>query len=238
MEEKTRILLVDDDKGLLDSLQSFLQRSGFQVATAINGEAALDEVTSFTPHLILLDILMPVLDGRTALRRLRQTGNWTPVIMLTAVDTTAEKTMALNDGADDYVLKSCEPGEIVARIGAVLRRVRSNQAPLASAMHLRSGELRLDRRSRTAWLRGKPLSLSPKAVTVLEYLMLHLDHVVSREEILDKVWDIDSAIGTRAVDARVAELRRALEDEHLTPTFIDTVPGQGYRFVGSVEVAP
>ncbi len=237
MEEKTRILLVDDDKGLLDSLQSFLQRSGFQVAIAINGKAALDEVASFAPHLILLDILMPVLDGRTALRQLRQGGNWTPVIMLTAVDTTAEKTMALNDGADDYVLKSCEPSEIVARISAVLRRVRSNQTPLASATHLRSGELRLDRRSRTAWLRGKPLSLSPKAVNVLEYLMLHPDRVVSREEVLDKVWDIDSAIGTRAVDARVAELRRALEDEHLTPTFIDTVPGQGYRFVGSVEVA-
>ncbi len=237
MDTRTRILLVDDDKEFVGTLQSFFERSGFQVATAFNGQTALDEIASFAPHLILLDILMPHLNGREMLRQLRKAGNWTPVIMLTAVNETGEKTVTLDEGADDYVSKPCEPSELVARVRAVLRRARSGQISFASAERLVSGELRLDRRSRQVYWRGKGLVLSPKAVNVLEYLMLHPGEVVSREQLLEKLWDMASAIGTRAVDARIAELRRALEDERTTPTLIETIASQGYRFIGIVEAA-
>ena len=238
MEAKTRILLVDDDPGLTAPLGAFLERAGFQVAVAVNGADALDQIKSFGPHLVLLDILMPWMDGHELLRQLRQAGNWTPVIMLTTIDATAERTLSLNEGADDYVNKPFDPNELLARIGAVLRRVRPGQAPLAGADQLASGPLRLNRRARMAYLRDKPLTLSSKAVSVLEYLMTHRDEVISRERLLEVLWDISSPIGTRAVDARIAELRRALGDERAAPRFIETIRSIGYRFIGHVEAVP
>jgi DNA-binding response OmpR family regulator len=186
---------------------------------------------------MILDVLMPRMDGRETLRRLRQSGNWIPVILLTQVGEAAERAMALEEGADDYLNKPFDPHELVARIRAVLRRARPGQPPLAAAERLTCGDLSLDRRARRAWLKGGEVTLTPKAVTLLEYLMTHPDELVTRERLLDVVWGWDYPVGIRAVDTRVAELRRALEDDPADPGYIETVPGQGYRFVGRVEAA-
>jgi DNA-binding response OmpR family regulator len=235
MSRKSKVLLVDDENAITTNLAPFLERAGYTVAVSANGEDALLKVSSFSPDLIIMDVLMPKLDGREALRRLRQADNWIPVILLTQVGEAAERAMALEEGADDYLNKPFDPHELVARIRAVLRRARPGIPPLAAAEHLSSGELMLDRRARRTWYNKKELTLTPKAVTLLEYLMTHPDELVTRERLLDVVWGWDYPVGIRAVDTRVAELRRALGDDPAAPKFIETVPGQGYRFVGLVE---
>ncbi|MEJ2558735.1 MAG: response regulator transcription factor [Anaerolineae bacterium] len=238
MESKPKILLVDDEPAITANLAPFLERASFEVAVAADGEEALRQVASFTPHLIILDVLMPKLDGREVLRRLRQAGNWTPVILLTQVGESTERAMALEEGADDYLNKPFDPHELVARIRSVLRRARPDQPPLASAWRLHAGELMLDRRSRRAWLGSEEVALTPKAMALLEYLMTHPDELLTRERLLDSVWGWDYPAGTRTVDTRIAELRRSLNDDPTDPRYIETVPGQGYRFVAFVEATP
>jgi DNA-binding response OmpR family regulator len=237
MTDKPRVLLVDDEPAITSNLAPFLERSGLHVAVAADGDEALQQVASFRPDLIVLDVLMPKIDGREVLRRLRRGGDWRPVILLTQIGESTERAMALEEGADDYLNKPFDPHELVARIRAVLRRARPGQPPLTSAPNLSSGDLHLDRQARRAFLGTKELHLTPKAVALLEYLMTHPDELLSRDRLLDAVWGWDYPTGTRTVDTRVAELRRALGDDPAQPRYIETVPGQGYRFVGLVEVA-
>lgn len=229
------VLLVDDEDAITANLVPFLERAGFSVMAVADGEAALARVATAPPDLVVLDVLMPRLDGREVLRRLRGTGSWLPVILLTQVGDATERAMALEEGADDYLNKPFDPHELVARMRAVLRRARPGQPPLGAARRLTSAGLLLDRQARRAWLHGQELSLTPKAVALLEYLLTHPDELIGRERLLDAVWGWDYPAGTRAVDTRVAELRRALGDEPAAPRYIETVPGQGYRFVGPVE---
>jgi DNA-binding response OmpR family regulator len=230
----TRLLLVDDEAPILDSLGAFLTRTGFDVTVARDGEAALALVARAHPEVIVTDVMMPKLDGRGLLRKLREQGDWTPVILLTRVGEASERAMALEEGADDYLNKPFDPYELVARIRAVLRRVRPGQAPLATAPGLSAGALRIARLSRRAYLDEQELTLTPKAFALLEYLMTHPDEVLTRERLLDAVWGWDYPVGTRAVDTRIAELRRKLGDDAVAPAYIETVTGVGYRFVGAV----
>jgi DNA-binding response OmpR family regulator len=234
----TKVLLADDEQAITANLAPFLERSGFSVAVAADGEEALGQVSGSRPDLIVLDVLMPRLDGREVLRRLRQEDDWTPVILLTQVGESTERAMALEEGADDYLNKPFDPHELVARMRAVLRRARSGQLPLASAPRLVCGDLSLDRRSRRAFVDSEELRLTPRAVALLEYLMTHPDELLTRDRLLDTVWGWDYPTGTRTVDTRIAELRRVLDDDPVRPTYIETVQGQGYRFVGQVEVVP
>ena len=234
-EKKPRLLLVDDESAITDNLSPFLERAGFEVRVAEDGEAALGRVADFSPALLVLDVLMPRLDGREVLRRMRSAGNWTPVILLTQVGESSERAMALEEGADDYLNKPFDPHELVARIRAVLRRAHPGQPPLAAAERLASGDLLFDRRVLRAWLAGQEITLTPKALALLDYLLTHPDELLSRERLLDVVWGWDYPVGTRAVDTRVAELRRALKDDPDHPAFIETAPGHGYRFVGEVQ---
>jgi len=203
--------------------------------TASDGLAALEQVEQAAPDLIVLDVLMPRLDGRETLRRLRQAGDWTPVILLTQVGEAFERAMALEEGADDYLNKPFDPRELLARARAVLRRAQGSPVALSSAWKITSSGLVLDRRARRAILAGNVLSLTPKALSLLEYLMTHPDELITRERLLDAVWGWDYPAGTRAVDTRIAELRRALGDEAEEPRFIETVTGEGYRFRAAVE---
>ncbi len=232
---KRKVLLVDDEADITANLAAFLARSGFEVAIAANGEDALQQAASFRPELIVLDVLMPRLDGREVLRRLRKADNWVPVILLTQVGESYERAMALEEGADDYLNKPFDSHELVARIRAVLRRSHPGRKPLAMAHRLTSGTLTLDRLARRAWMLNRELTLTPKAISLLEYLMTHPDELLTRERLLDAVWGWDYPAGTRAVDTRVAELRRGLGDDASHPRFIETAPGQGYRFIGQVE---
>ena len=235
MTESSKILLVDDDDGIRASLSAFLSRSGYQVDTVSNGEQALAKLEKFKPDLIVMDVLMPLMDGRETLRRMRQAGNLTPVILLTQVGEATERAMALEEGADDYINKPFEPHELVARVRAVLRRLRAGAQPIATAWILISGELHLDRRARRVTFRGRELNLTPKSLLLLEYLMTHSDEVISRERLLDVVWGWEKTVASRAVDARIAELRRALDDSADVPTYIETSAGMGYRFIAKVE---
>jgi DNA-binding response OmpR family regulator len=235
MEKKPKILLVDDESAITGNLAPILERAGLSVTVAAEGEEALQKASVILPDLMILDILMPKMDGREVLRRLRHDGNWTPVILLTQVGDSVERAMALEEGADDYLNKPFDPHELVARIRAVLRRARPGQPPLATAARLLSHDLAFDRRSKRAWLGQEELTLTPKALVLLEYLMTHPDELLTRERLLDVVWGWDYPVGTRAIDTRVAELRRVLKDDPINPVFIETVSGQGYRFAGEVR---
>ena len=237
MIDQPTLLLADDEAAITENLAPFLQRSGFTVLVAADGEAALAQIEQSQPALVILDVLMPKRDGRAVLRHLRQQGDWTPVILLTQVGEAFERAMALEEGADDYLNKPFDPHELVARIRAVLRRAQPGQRPLTATQKLISRALTFDRLTRRAWLADEEIHLTPKALTLLEYLMTHADELVSRERLLDSVWGWAYPAGTRTVDSRIAELRRALGDDVSDPQFIETVPGQGYRFVAPVQRA-
>lgn len=233
----TKILLVDDEPVITDNLQPPLVRAGFDVAIAASGEEALRQIARFGPDLIVLDILLPGLDGRELLRRLRQEGNLTPIVMLTKVGDAAERAATLNEGADDYLNKPFEAQELIARINAVLRRGVPRPPP-ETAAKLACGPLVLDRHNHSICLDREAVSLTPKAFALLEHLMSHPGQLFGREDLLNLIWGWEYPTGTRAVDLRISELRQALGDEREQPRFILTVSGQGYQFIGRVEALP
>lgn len=235
MDNRKKILVVDDDPGIRNSLSAFLSRSGFEVATAVDGEQALERLQTSNPDILVLDVLMPRLDGRETLRTIRRACNWIPVILLTQVGEAGERAMALEEGADDYINKPFEAQELVARIRAVLRRANPDTPSLSATWVLRSGDLHLDRRARRAIFQGQELTLTPKALILLEYLMTHPDELISRDRLLDAIWGWDQVVATRAVDVRISELRRVLRDNADQPLYIETVTGSGYRFIRKVE---
>jgi len=233
--DRPTVLLADDDPTIADSLAPFLERAGFHVLVVSDGIAALDKAQKHRPDLIILDVLMPRMDGRETLRRLRKSNIWTPTILLTQVGEASERALALEEGADDYLNKPFDPHELLARVRAVLRRARPGERSLSAAWLLTAEDLVLDRRARRASLAGKTLELTPKALAVLEHLMTHPDEAVTRERLLEVVWGWEYPAGTRTVDTRVAELRKALDDDPAEPRFIETISGEGYRFVSSVH---
>jgi len=233
--DRSTILLADDDPTIADSLAPFLERAGFHVLVVSDGINALEKAQAHHPELIILDVLMPRMDGRETLRRLRKANIWTPTILLTQVGEASERALALEEGADDYLNKPFDPHELLARIRAVLRRARPGERSLSTAWLLTAKDLTLDRRARRATLAGKVLDLTPKAFAVLEHLMTHPDEAVTRERLLDVVWGWEYPAGTRTVDTRMAELRRVLDDDPAEPRFVETISGEGYRFIAHVE---
>jgi DNA-binding response OmpR family regulator len=225
------ILLVDDEDAIRAGLAAALQRASFRVVEARNGREALQKVEQHQPDVIVLDILMPEMDGREVCRRLRQAGNWTPVVMLTQIQATGEKISSLEEGADDYLNKPFDSYELIARVRALLRRQAVAGRPAHLANVLVSGRLRLERETQRVWLDNKEVALSNKAFGVLAHLMGRPNVVVSREQLLDQVWGWEDPAGMRTVDVRIAEIRRKLGEADL----IETMPGEGYRFVGPVK---
>jgi DNA-binding response OmpR family regulator len=234
-EQTPLILMVDDDDAIRAGLAAALQRAGFRVMEARNGLEALKLVEAHAPDIIALDILMPELDGREVCRRLRQAGNWTPIIMLTQISATGEKIASLEEGADDFLNKPFDSYELIARVRALLRRQAVAGRPAHLAGVLVSGPLRLERETQRVWLEGREVALSNKAFGVLAHLMSRPNVVISREQLLDQVWGWDDPTGIRTVDVRIAEIRRKLDDDAADSRFIETVPGEGYRFVGAVK---
>jgi DNA-binding response OmpR family regulator len=238
IEDVTTILLADDEAAITDNLAPLLTRAGFDVVVAHDGEQALRRVQSADPDLVVLDVMMPGLDGRAVLRRMRSERRSTPVILLTQVGESSERAMALEEGADDYLNKPFDPQELVARIRAVLRRREgAGGGGLGHSSRLRSGSVVLDRVSQRVLKEGREVVLTPRATALLSYLMTHPDEVMTRERLLEAVWGWTFQTSTRSVDTRIAELRRELEEDSGDPRLITTVLGSGYRFSGRVESA-
>ncbi|MDO4887994.1 MAG: response regulator transcription factor [Actinomycetaceae bacterium] len=233
---KQKVLLVDDEEAITDALARYLERSGFSVLTARDGVDGLRLHDEALPDIVVSDVLMPRMDGRELVRQIRAKDGWTPIILLTQVNQSYERSAALDEGADDYLSKPFDPQELVSRIRAVLRRTAAGAAkPLSAADRLVCGDLSVDRVSRRTFLGGRELTLTPKASMLLDYLMTHPGELHTRERLLAALWGIDFVTSTRAVDHRIREIRRVLGDDPTSPAYIETVPSIGYRFIGKVR---
>jgi len=235
--ERQRILLVDDDEAITDALAALLGRSGFDVRIAEDGRAGLAEVEREVPDLVVCDVIMPHVDGREFVRRIRARQLWLPIILLTQVGESWERSAALDEGADDYLNKPFDPHELISRIRAVLRRTAQGAGSLRSAQRLRALDVTIDRTARRVWRGSVEATLTPKAFTLLEYFMLHPQEVHSRERLLSALWGFDFASSSRAVDHRIAELRRVLGDTSGEPRLIETAQSMGYLFIARVVAA-
>ncbi|MFE3449573.1 response regulator transcription factor [Nonomuraea sp. NPDC059194] len=225
MSDGARLLVVDDEPALREALQSSLEFEGYQVATVADGQAALDELARESYDAVLLDVMMPRLDGLTACRRLRAGGNHVPVLMLTARDAVGDRVSGLDAGADDYLVKPFELDELLARVRALLRR-SSLGGPTAHAP-LTFGDLRMDSSTREITRGGRRLDLTRTEYLLLELLLAHPRQVLTREQILTEVWGFDFEPASNSLDVYVMYLRRKLEAEG-EPRLIHTVRGVGY----------
>lgn len=222
-----KILLVDDEPNLRETLAFNLRTAGYEVVTAATGTAALELVRTAQPDLIILDLMLPELDGLTVCRSLREFSA-VPILMLTARTGELDKIIGLESGADDYMTKPFSLGELQARIRALLRRT----GPRSSSEELVSGDLALSLVSRRAFLAGRELALSPKEFSLLGELMRHQGAVLSRDLLLTRVWGYDFYGDSRTVDVHVRWLREKIEADPANPVRIVTVRGIGYRFEG------
>jgi two-component system phosphate regulon response regulator PhoB len=222
---KPLILLVEDEDALVEILRYNLERAGFEVVSARDGEEALTLIAERPPDLVVLDWMLPHLSGIEVCRRLRRDDGAIPVIMLTARAEEADKVRALNTGADDYLTKPFSPGELAARIQAVLRRTR----PAILADSARAGDVEMDLAAHRVFRAGRPISLRPVEFRLLRILIEHPGRVFSREQLLDAVWDRDAEIEPRTVDVHVRRLRKALNGVG-ERELIRTVRAAGYAF--------
>jgi DNA-binding response OmpR family regulator len=229
MTSADRVLVVDDEPMVRDVLARYLARDGFEVETAGDGEAALAAVESEGPDLILLDLMLPRIDGFEVFRRLRQSGATSPVIMLTARGEVTDRIVGLEIGADDYVSKPFSPKEVVARVRAVLRRGRAADNG-DDADPLRFGELEIDARTREVRARGALVRLTPKEFDLLHLLASSPRTVFSRYKLLDELWDVAFQGDPATVTVHVRRIREKIEADPSKPRHLITVWGAGYRF--------
>ena len=222
-----KILLVDDDVAFVETLTFNLRHIGYRVVTAANGAVALQQAHREEPDLIILDLMLPELDGLTVCRNLRQTSDW-PILMLTARTGEMDKIIGLESGADDYLTKPFSLGELLARIRALLRRAN----PRASVHQLRCHDLTLNLVSWRAQLGDHELILSPREFSLLAELMRHRGVVLTRDLLLSRTWGEDFYGDSRTVDVHVRWLREKIEVDPANPARIVTVRGIGYRFEG------
>ncbi|MBN1261722.1 MAG: response regulator transcription factor [Anaerolineae bacterium] len=233
-----RILVVEDEVALRETLEYNLTRQGYRVTTAKDGPRALELARSEQPDLILLDVMLPGLDGFEVCRILRQETN-IPILMLTAKVDEIDKVVGLEVGADDYLTKPFSMRELLARVKALLRRVRMLRQELATAptpgapsQQLQHDDLVIDLERREVFYRDELLHLKPKEYDLLRFLAENRGKVLSRDRILEEVWGWDYNGGTRTVDVHVRWLREKVEPEPANPVRIVTVRGIGYRFEG------
>jgi len=220
------ILLVDDEPSIIQLARMYLERDGFRVQEASDGEAALESVAKLRPALVVLDVMLPKLDGFEVCRRLRSADNSVAIIMLTARDEDIDKILGLELGADDYLTKPFNPRELVARVKAILRRSDAKISATDKPIHL--GDLTIDPASREARLSSRTLDLRTQEFDLLLTLAEHRGHVLSREQLLQKAWGFDFYGQTRTVDVHIAHLRRKLEGGNVK---IETVTGVGYKLI-------
>ncbi len=224
---KTKILLVDDDPNIRQLVNLYLEKEGFEVEMADRGDTAVEKFKTFAPNLILLDLMLPGMDGWQVCREVRKTSN-VPIIMLTAKDETFDKVLGLELGADDYMVKPFDTKELVARIKAVLRRFQNADAPASKELSFPG--LTINIGQYTVTYMGKELEMPPKELELLYFLASHPGMVFTREQLLEQVWGYDYFGDSRTVDVHVKRLREKLTDGEKMGWQIKTVWGVGYKF--------
>jgi two-component system alkaline phosphatase synthesis response regulator PhoP len=221
------ILLIEDEPGLVMTITDLLTAEGHSVESVSDGDAGLAKATKEKFALIILDVMLPKKTGFEVCRQLRQAGIDTAILMLTAKTQVVDRVVGLKLGADDYLTKPFDPGELLARVEALQRRVNKENRVNVHTFHFGDVEINFE----TAEVRkaGLPLALAAKELQLLRYLINHRDRVVPREEILQQVWEYDSEVSSRTIDVHIAWLRQKLDNPQ-NPKFIQTVRGKGYRF--------
>jgi two-component system alkaline phosphatase synthesis response regulator PhoP len=222
-----RILLVEDEPGLVMTLSDLLGAEGYEVESATDGPAGLSKALKEKFDLVVLDVMLPGKSGLEVCRELRQQGSDVAVIMLTAKTQLYDRVAGLKIGADDYLTKPFEPPELLARIEALLRRVKPDAT---SVTHFQFGDVEIDFERGEVRKGDAEVNLAAKELDLLHYLIDHRGNVVSRDELLEAVWEYQPGVSSRTIDVHVAWLRQKLEDTPQNPRHIHTVRGVGYRF--------
>ena len=223
------ILICDDDKDIVNALKIYLQNPDYRLLEAYNGAEAVEAVHRETVHLVLLDIMMPQMDGITAMAKIRESFNM-PVILLTAKSEDQDKILGLNIGADDYITKPFNPLEVAARVGSQLRRYTKLGAGLVSDMTLTVGGIELDNETKTVTVDGKPVSLTPKEYDILKLLMEHPGKLYAPKELYKEIWGEDALTGgENTVAVHIRHIREKIEITPNEPRYLKVVFGQGYK---------
>lgn len=223
-----KILVCDDEKDIVSALQIYLSSEGYEVIPAYSGKQALEIMDNERVDLVLMDIMMPEMDGLTAVARLRETSN-VPVLFLTAKSEDADMILGLNMGADDYITKPFKPMEVIARVRSHLRRYNLFGGAQKQDTVLRVGGIQLDHDSKTVTLDGEPVSLTPLEYSILHYLMKHPGKVFSSEHLYREVWKDAPLGGENTVAVHIRHLREKLEIDPSNPRYIKVVWGHGYK---------
>jgi DNA-binding response OmpR family regulator len=220
----TKVLVVDDEEWVLDTVRLYLEQAGFEVIPARDGVAALEAFGRTSPDLVILDWMLPRLDGLSVAERIRTT-SVVPIIMLTARVTERDRLAGFDAGVDDYVVKPFSARELEARVRAVLRRSSGKESPIQEV-----SDLRLDREQRLVWVRGEPVELSAMGFDLLAFLITHPGRVFTRLELLEAVRGETYSGFERSIDSHIKRLRQRIEPDPTHPSYILTVFGVGYRF--------
>ena len=224
-----KLLIVEDDPGIRLGLKDEFESEGYTVYQAEDGEEGLEMARTITPDLIILDVMMPVLNGYEVCKRLRMEGNTTPIIMLTVKDKEIDKVLGLELGADDYVTKPFSLRELVARVKAILRRTEERTTDLTC---YRIGDVELDFKKYEAKKKGEKVEFTPLEFQMLKALIQKKEQVISRNDFLDKIWGEDNmVVSSRTIDSHIANIRKKIEEDPSNPKHILSIRGVGYKLL-------
>jgi two-component system alkaline phosphatase synthesis response regulator PhoP len=237
---RNKVLVVDDEQSIVTLLQYNLEQAGFEVITAMDGETGRDLAKKEAPDIIILDLMLPKLDGMEVCKQLRQMKILIPILMLTAKDEEFDKVLGLELGADDYLVKPFSPREVIARVKAILRRMQVTKDEYQAkeeeiSEFIQIGDLKLAPEQYEAYFKGELLELTLKEFELLLYLAKNKGRVLTRDQLLSAVWNYDFAGDTRIVDVHISHLREKIERDSKKPTYIKTIRGLGYKLEGQKE---
>lgn len=223
-----RILIVDDEQSIVTLLKYNIEKAGFETDAAFDGEEAIQKIEQNNYDLVILDVMLPKLDGMEVIKTLRQNKNNVPVLMATALDTELDKILGLEFGADDYLTKPFSPKEVVARIKAILRRSGKTEQP-SDFSEIKIGELTIFPEKYEVKLRDEALHFTRKEFELLKYLAVHKGKVLTRDQLLNEIWNYDYVGDTRIVDVHIGRIRDKIETDTKNPNYIKTIHGLGYK---------
>ncbi|MFD0827314.1 response regulator transcription factor [Neobacillus sp. M.A.Huq-85] len=232
---KNKVLVVDDEQSIVTLLQYNFEQAGFECLTAMDGEEGKRLAETESPDIIVLDLMLPKLDGMDVCKQLRQNKVMTPILMLTAKDDEFDKILGLELGADDYMIKPFSPREVIARVKAILRRTQVQPESNENTKDIEQiiiGDLKIYSEKHEAYFRGERLELTLKEFELLLHLAQNSGRVLTRDQLLSAVWNYDFAGDTRIVDVHISHLREKIEDDTKKPIYIKTIRGLGYKMEG------